>query len=80
MIKVGVFWVSALLSVDIIFDVEEYHDDYQSEDMLITYSKQHKDVWKSFQGNNVVASIAFINLTLYHAVECGMIWKKNLTR
>ena len=46
MIKVGVFWVSALLTVDIIFDVEEYPDDYQSEDRLVTYSKQHKDVWE----------------------------------
>ncbi len=46
MIKVGVFWGSALLSVDIIFDVEEYPDDYQSEDALLTYSKQHKDVWE----------------------------------
>ena len=35
MIKVGVFWVSALLDIDIIFDVEEYPDDYQDEDMLI---------------------------------------------
>ena len=46
MIKVGVFWVSALLDIDIIFDIEEYPDDYQSEDMLLTYSKQHKDVWE----------------------------------
>ena len=45
MIKVGVFWVSTLSSVDIIFDIEEYPDDYQFEDMLLTYSKQHKDVW-----------------------------------
>ena len=44
MIKVGVFWVSVLLNVDIIFDVEEYPDDYQSKDILLTYSKQHKDV------------------------------------
>lgn len=46
MIKVGVFWVSALLDIDIIFDVEEYPEDYQSKDMLVTYSKQHKDVWE----------------------------------
>ena len=45
MIKVGVFWVATLLNVDIIFDVEEYPDEYQSEDMLLTYSRQHKDVW-----------------------------------
>ena len=46
MIKVGVFWVSVLLDIDIIFDIEEYSDDYKSEDMLLTYSKQHKDVWE----------------------------------
>ena len=46
MIKVGVFWVSALLDIDIIFDVEEYPDDDQDRDMLITYSKQHKEVWE----------------------------------
>ena len=46
MIKVGVFWVSVVLDIDIIFDVEEYFNDYQAEDMIITYSKQHKDVWE----------------------------------
>ncbi|MBO7215211.1 MAG: hypothetical protein J6V66_06945 [Clostridia bacterium] len=46
MVKVGVFWVAALLDVDIIFDIEEYPDGYQSEEMLLTYSKQHKDVWE----------------------------------
>ena len=46
MIKVGVFWVSAFLNVDVIFDIEEYPDDYSSEDELLTYSKQHKDVWE----------------------------------
>ena len=46
MIKVGVFWVSVVLDIDIIFDVEEYSNDYQAEDMIITYSKQHKDVWE----------------------------------
>ena len=35
-----------LLDIDIIFDIEEYPDDYKSEDMLLTYSKQHKDVWE----------------------------------
>ena len=30
---------------DIIYDIEEYPDDYQDKEMLITYSKQHKDVW-----------------------------------
>lgn len=46
MIKVGVFWVSAFLDIDIILDIEEYPEDYQSKDMLVTYSKQHKDVWE----------------------------------
>ena len=45
MIKVGVFWVSVLINIDIIYDIEEYPDDYQDKEMLITYSKQHKDVW-----------------------------------
>ena len=46
MIKVGVFWVAAFLGVDFIFDFEEYPDDYQAKDMIITYSKQQKDVWE----------------------------------
>lgn len=46
MIKVGVFWVSALLDVDIIFDIEKYPDNYSSKKILLTYSKQHKDVWE----------------------------------
>ena len=46
MIKVGVFWVSAFLDIDIILDIEEYPEDYKDEDMLLTYSKQHKDVWE----------------------------------
>ena len=46
MIKVGIFWVSAFLDIDIIFDVEEYSNDYQDKEMIITYSKQHKDVWE----------------------------------
>ena len=29
MIKVGVFWVSAFLDIDIILDIEEYPEDYQ---------------------------------------------------
>ena len=47
MIKVGVFWVSTLFTIDIIYDVEEHPDKYNSKDTLITYSKQHKDVWSS---------------------------------
>ena len=36
-----------LFTIDIIYDVEEYPDKYNSKDTLITYSKQHKDVWSS---------------------------------
>ena len=55
MIKVGVFWVSTLFTIDIIYDIEEYPDKYNAKDTLITYSKQHKDVWgvlskKQFEG------------------------------
>lgn len=46
MIKVGVFWVSTLFTIDIIYDIEEYPDNYNAKDTLITYSKQHKDVWR----------------------------------
>ena len=45
MIKVGVFWVFSLLDFDIIFDTEEYSNDCLSKQTLLTYSKQHKDVW-----------------------------------
>ena len=45
MIKVGVFWFSYLLSLDIIYDIEEYSENGSSNDVLLTYSKQHKDVW-----------------------------------
>ena len=45
MIKVGVFWISALLNIDIIYDIETYLTDIDCKDILITYSKQHKDVW-----------------------------------
>ena len=47
MIKVGIFWASAFWDIDIIFDVEKYSNDYQAEDMIITYSKQHKDLWET---------------------------------
>jgi len=46
MIRVGVFWVFLSLDIDIIYDIEEYPDDYQLKEILLTYSKQHKDVWK----------------------------------
>lgn len=46
MIKVGVFWISALLNIDIIYDIETYSTDIDCKEILITYSKQHKDVWE----------------------------------
>lgn len=45
MIKVGVFWASVISGIDVIFDIEEYSDNYRCEDNLLSYSKQHKDVW-----------------------------------
>ena len=45
MIRVGVFWIFLSLGIDIIYDIEEYPNDYQSKEILLTYSKQHKDVW-----------------------------------
>lgn len=45
MIQVGVFWIFLSLDIDIIYDIEEYPNDYQSREVLLTYSKQHKDVW-----------------------------------
>ena len=47
MIKVGVFWAFVFIGVDIIYDFEEYPDDYQSNETILTYSKQHKDVWSN---------------------------------
>ena len=71
MIKVGVFWVSALLNVDIIFDVEEYHDDYQSEDMLLTYSKQHKDVWEKLSREQCGGKYSIYK---FDALPRGRVW------
>lgn len=45
MIKVGVFWVSALFNIDVIYDIETYPCDVDTKEILLTYSKQHKDVW-----------------------------------
>ena len=45
MIQVGVFWIFLSLDIDIIYDIEEYPNNYQSKEDLLTYSKQHKDVW-----------------------------------
>lgn len=75
-IKVGVFWVSVLINIDIIYDIEEYPDDYQFQDALLTYSKQHKDVWEGSRKNNSGANTVFINLIHYRVEEYGMIQKK----
>lgn len=45
MIQVGVFWIFLSLDIDIIYDIEEYPNNFQSKEDLLTYSKQHKDVW-----------------------------------
>ena len=36
MIKVGVFWISALLTIDIIYDIEIYSTDIDYKEILIT--------------------------------------------
>ena len=71
MIKVGVFWASVLLNVDIIFDVEEYPDDYQSKDMLLTYSKQHKDVWKKLSKEQCGSKYSTYK---FDALPRGRVW------
>lgn len=71
MIKVGVFWVSTLLNVDIIFDIEEYQDNYQSEDMLLTYSKQHKDVWEKLSREQYGGQYSFYT---FDALPRGRVW------
>ena len=45
MIRTGVFWIFLSIDIDVIFDIEEYPDNYQLNEKLLTYSKQHKDVW-----------------------------------
>lgn len=71
MIKVGVFWVSALLNVDIIFDIEEYPDYYQKKDALLTYSKQHKDVWKRLSKEQCNGKY---NLYKFDTLPRGRVW------
>lgn len=71
MIKVGVFWVSVFLDIDIIFDIEEYPDDYKSEDMLLTYSKQHKDVWERLSKEQCGGKY---NTYKFDALPRGRVW------
>ena len=71
MIKVGVFWVSVFLDIDIIFDIEEYPDDYQAEDMLITYSKQHKDVWEKLSKEQCGGKYSSYN---FDTLPRGRVW------
>lgn len=71
MIKVGVFWVSALLNVDIIFDIEEYPDDYQNEDTLLTYSKQHKDIWEKLSREQCGGKYSIYK---FDALPRGRVW------
>lgn len=71
MIKVGVFWVSALLEIDVIFDIEEYSDDYQDKEMLITYSKQHKDVWEKLSKEQYGGKYSIYK---FDALPRGRVW------
>ena len=71
MIKVGVFWVSVLLDIDVIFDIEEYSDDYKSEDMLLTYSKQHKDVWERLSKEQCGGKYSTYK---FDAIPRGRVW------
>ena len=71
MIKVGVFWVSALLDIDIILDIEEYPEDYQSKDMLVTYSKQHKDVWERLSKEQFGGKYSSYN---FDTLPRGRVW------
>ena len=71
MIKVGVFWVSALLDIDVIFDIEEYPDDYQDKEMLITYSKQHKDVWEKLSKEQYGGKYSIYK---FDALPRGRVW------
>ena len=38
--------MSALFNINIIYDIETYSTDIDCKESLITYSKQHKDVWE----------------------------------
>ena len=71
MIKVGVFWASVLLNVDIILDIEEYPEDYQSKDMLLTYSKQHKDVWERLSKEQCGGKYSTYK---FDAIPRGRVW------
>lgn len=46
MLRVGVFWIFFSLDIDIVYDIEEFPNNYQSKEVLLTYSRQHKDVWE----------------------------------
>lgn len=71
MIKVGVFWFSMLLSLDIIYDIEYYPDDNHSEEVLLTYSKQHKDVWGKLSAEQCSGKY---KLFQYDALPRGRVW------
>lgn len=70
-IKVGVFWVSVLINIDIIYDIEEYPDDYQDKEMLITYSKQHKDVWEKLSKEQCGGKYSIYK---FDALPRGRVW------
>lgn len=71
MIKVGVFWISALLSIDIIYDIETYSTDIGCKDFLITYSKQHKEVWEKLSKEQFGGKYSSYK---YDTLPRGRIW------
>jgi len=70
MIKVGVFWISTLLTVDIIYDIEEYSEKNNTEP-LVTYSKQHKDVWDKLSKEQYGGKYSSYN---YNTLPRGRVW------
>ncbi len=71
MIKVGVFWISILLSIDIIYDIETYSTDIDCKDFLITYSKQHKEVWEKLSKEQFSGKYSSYK---YDTLPRGRIW------
>ncbi len=71
MIKVGVFWISALFNIDIIYDIETYSTDIDCKESLITYSKQHKDVWGKLSAEQCSGKY---KLFQYDALPRGRVW------
>ena len=71
MIKVGVFWYSSLLSTEIIYDTEVYDEPIRCEAGLLTYSKQHKDVWDRLAAEQLCGKYASC---AYNTLPRGRVW------